>query len=265
MSIQDLEEKIDASMITINNAVLELKKNTMDISTKQIDCIKKTEILQHRDFEICERERKLIELEREYNERLEQLIIKEKAIEREQEDGRKVSILKNIQIQLSQKTSECELLSKQLKLYKSRSELLNNLCNKYNINIAALQFMIEKTIIMQNMPLDIETPVVEIPKVEIPVPEIPKVETPKVEIPKVETPKVETPVPETNVNKNDNDNLEEPTEEGIEVDIFNYKGKQYYIDNNSGDIYAKLEDDEVGDIIGYRNEKGIVKFGLRKK
>ena len=67
----------------------------MDISTKQIDCIKKTEILQHRDFEICERERKLIELEREYNERLEQLIIKEKAIEREQEDGRKVSILKN--------------------------------------------------------------------------------------------------------------------------------------------------------------------------
>jgi hypothetical protein len=289
MSIQDLEEKIDASMITIKNAVLELKKNTMDIATKQIDCIKKTEILHNKDLEICERERKLIELEREYNERLEQLIIKEKAIEKEQEDGRKVSILKNIQIQLSQKTSECELLSKQLKLYKSRYELLNNLCNKYNINIAALQFLIEKTIIMQNMSLDIETPVVEIPKVEIPkveipkveipVPEIPKVETPKVEIPKVEIPKVEIPVPEipkveipvpeTNVNNNDNENLgetaEEPIEEGIEVDIFNYKGKQYYIDNNSGDIYAKLEDDEVGDIIGYKNEKGIVKFGLRKK
>jgi hypothetical protein len=59
---------------------------------------------------------------------------------------------------------------------------------------------------------------------------------------------------------------EEPQEEeGIEVIDFSYKGHMYYIDNASGDIYARLEDDEVGDIIGYKDEKGRVKFGLRKK
>jgi hypothetical protein len=259
MSIENLEEKLDASILSIKNAVVNLKSNMIDISNKQIELDKKIEKLDIKELEICCREKKLLELEHNYIERLEQLIQKEKQIEKEQEEGRKVSILKNIQIQLSQKTSECELLTKQLKLYKSRSELLNNLCNKHNINMEALQFMIEKTIIMQNMSSGNETPKVdELPKVD---------ETPKVdELSQNVNP--DDKITERTNNQQTIENAqhtEEVIEEGIEVDLFEYKGKQYYIDNNSGDIYAKLEDDEVGDVIGYRTEKGIVKFGHRKK
>ena len=263
MSIQNLEEKLDASIISIKGAIIELKNNIMDVSNKQIECAKKKEILHTKDLEISERENKLINSEREYSERIENLILKEKQIEKEQEDNRKVSILKNIQIQLSQKISECELLSKQLKLYKSRSELLNNLCNKHNINIAALTFMIEKTIILEQLSIEHKSekkePIIAEPIIAEPIIAEPIIAEPT---------KIETPDELNNKINEENkviEEVEEGIEEGIEVNNFDYKGKQYYIDDKSGDIYAKLEDDEVGDIIGYRTEKGIVKFGHRKK
>ena len=56
----------------------------------------------------------------------------------------------------------------------------------------------------------------------------------------------------------------EAEEEGTVVEDFEYKGILYYIDNLSGDIYARLENDEVGDLIGHKDNKGKVKFQKKK-
>ena len=53
-------------------------------------------------------------------------------------------------------------------------------------------------------------------------------------------------------------------EDGVLVEDFEYKGILYYIDNTSGDIYSRLENDDVGDLIGHRDNKGKVKFQKKK-
>jgi hypothetical protein len=88
-------------------------------------------------------------------------------------------------------------------------------------------------------------------KVE-PEPKVEPAPTSKVEPEPVPAPKVDE-IPET-----------EPDEEGIVVEDFEYKGVLYYIDNTTGDIYARYENDDVGDLVGNRDVKGKVKF-LKKK
>lgn len=263
LSILDLEENLESSILSIRKTVFDLKNKITIITGHENEINNKLEILNNRDTSITERENKLSILERQYNEKLLQLDLREKQIEKEQEDGRKVSILKNIQVQLTQKTSECELLNKQLKIYKLRSELINNICNKYNLNTDQLTLdMIEESILLKNK----DTKMVFINSE----PNAIQNDTNNTNVFNFDQP-VE-PVLESNVSKESELTVEEPTieqepdvEYGIEVDNFEYKGKSFYIDYKTGDIYAKLEDDEVGDIIGYRTEKGIVKFGLRKK
>jgi len=57
---------------------------------------------------------------------------------------------------------------------------------------------------------------------------------------------------------------EEEEEEGIVVEDFEYKGKLYYIDNTSGDIYSRLANDEVGDVVGIRDKNGRVRMNQKK-
>lgn len=265
MTIDNLEEKVNEITSYLTNTVKELKHNISDIESKQKEWTEKIEIINNKNSELLNKQKKLDQLQEEYIDKFNLLSLKEKQLEKDEEEGRKVSILKNIQVQLSQKTSECELLNKQLKLYKSRCELLNNLCNKFNISIESLEVIIEKMIVTKEVLLDIEPK-----KIELTHQELRNIDMCKENVSNDNTNSVKENVSIDNTNSvkencNENDIIEPEQEESIEVDIFNYKGKQYYIDNNSGDIYAKLEDDEVGDIIGFKNEKGIVKFGLRKK
>jgi hypothetical protein len=56
----------------------------------------------------------------------------------------------------------------------------------------------------------------------------------------------------------------EEEEDGVVVEDFEYKGKLYYIDNQSGDIYSRLANDEVGDVVGIRDKNGKVRITQKK-
>ena len=58
--------------------------------------------------------------------------------------------------------------------------------------------------------------------------------------------------------------MSDDNEDGIVVEDYEYKGVLYYIDNATGDIYARLQNDDVGNLIGQRDNKGKVKFQKKK-
>ena len=230
---------------------LDNKKNSLmnDHKSKEDITAKKESDLNCKESDLNKREQRVLEMEGN--------------LRKEIEEERKVSILKNIQLQLKDKTSENELLLKQLNFYKRNSELFHQLVLKYKLNSENLTVnLIEESILkfskkdtfdeMVVEPTPLPAPKVEpLPKVE----SIPKVEPLPVPAPKVEpvpVPKVE-PLPKV-----------EPDEEGIVVEDFEYRGVLYYIDNTTGDIYARYENDDVGDLVGNRDIKGKVKF-LKKK
>ena len=60
---------------------------------------------------------------------------------------------------------------------------------------------------------------------------------------------------------------EEEDDEEVEVEFIvkKLRGKEYYVtDDEDRDIYEKLEDDEVGDLVGKYNEKGRPTFFKKK-
>jgi hypothetical protein len=56
---------------------------------------------------------------------------------------------------------------------------------------------------------------------------------------------------------------QEQEEECIEVEDLEYNGKIYYLDNNKI-IYDRLENDEIGEIIGSVDNKGKVKLNKKR-
>ena len=75
------------------------------------------------------------------------------------------------------------------------------------------------------------------------------------------------PEPETKEdNEEDNEEDEEEDEEvEVEFTIKKLRGKEYYItDDDDREIYEKLEDDEVGELVGKYNEKGRPTFFKKK-
>jgi len=189
------------------------------------------------------------------------LELREKAIELKLEQGRKVSILKNIQTQLNQKVAECELVNRQLQLYKTRCDILNILCTKYSLNFDQLTVSS-----IENGIRNLDNKMLISDKAcSITYPTIPStIETPSnVMIQETLITKPTDIIDEPKTSDNDIDDGDDGDD--IEVVDFDYKGQLYYIDNIHGDIYARLSNGDVGDIIGYRTEKGHVKFGQRKK
>jgi hypothetical protein len=161
---------------------------------------------------------------------------REEDMKREQDDGRKVSIIKNIQTQLHHKINELELANKQKDFYRRQSDVLSQILLKYNIpsisgeNITLEQIesiILTSRVVEDNVPSTIEI----IDSVSTIVKHVVDV---------VEKEDVEQ-----------TEDVEEEDLEQTEVEDFEYRGKVYYIDRSTGDIYAKLEDDEVGDIIGH--------------
>ena len=218
--------------------------------------------------------------QREYNDIISKLQLREELIiqkeenlkhqenemKREQDEGRKVSIIKNIQTQLHHKINELELANKQKDFYRRQSDVLNQLLMKYNItsgteNVSVEQ--IEAIILSSTVPSIIEIPdsISMLPiREESHMEETVSAEAADAPAPEAEPAPAPAPAPDAPA--------PEAEEEQTEVEDFEYRGKMYYIDRSTGDIYAKLEDDEVGDIIGHLeiiNSKQKVSWNKKSK
>lgn len=175
---------------------------------------------------------------------------REDEMKREQDEGRKVSIIKNIQTQLHHKINELELANKQKDFYRRQSDVLHQLLLKYNITSGIENISLEQieAIILSSKIIESTIPsTIEIPD--------------SISI-------IDNIVPIVDIPKEHTEEAEELEEEQTEVEDFEYRGKMYYIDRSSGDIYAKLEDDEVGDIIGHLeiiNSKQKVSWNKKSK
>jgi hypothetical protein len=172
---------------------------------------------------------------------------REEDMKKEQDDGRKVSIIKNIQTQLHHKINELELANKQKDFYRRQSDVLSQILLKYNIpsisgeNITLEQIesiILTSRVVEDNVPSTIEI----IDSVSTIVKHVVNEEQTNV-LEKEDVEQTE------DVEEEDFEQTEDV--EQTEVEDFEYRGKMYYIDRSTGDIYAKLEDDEVGDIIGH--------------
>ena len=197
---------------------------------------KKNSLLKENQVQLESTTKKELELtskELELAQREQKCIKMEEDLRKEIEEERKVSIVKNIQSQLKDKINENELLTKQLNFYKRNGELLNVLINKYNLNSENITAELLEATIVGTKRLEEEAKKQESKRVE-------------------EAKRLE-------------EEAKQPDEEdGVVVEDFEYKGILYYIDNISGDIYSRLENDDVGDLIGHRDNKGKVKFQKKK-
>lgn len=225
-------DKAKSEIVELDKYV-ELKKREQREYT---DIISK---LQHREEILIQKEENLKQREEE--------------MKREQDEGRKVSIIKNIQTQLHHKINELELANKQKDFYRRQSDVLHQLLLKYNITLGIENISVEQieAIILSSKIIESTVPsIIEVPNsisiIESIVPTIAN---------------VDTHVEQT-------EEAVELEEEQTEVEDFEYRGKMYYIDRSTGDIYSKLEDDEVGDIIGHLdiiNSKQKVSWNKKSK
>ncbi len=170
-------------------------------------------------------ENQLKQKELELNQRQMQVERMEADLKKEIEEERKVSIMKNIHQQLKEKTNENELLNRQISFYKKNNDLFSQLISKLGLNSDKLTV---DTIIQTVLEKEKQAVVVEEPSLPI------------------------EPA------------VEEEEEEGVVVEDFEYRGKLYYIDNQSGDIYSRLANDEVGDVVGSRDKNGKVRITQKK-
>ena len=193
---------------------------------------------------------------------------------REIEEERKVSILKNIQSQLKEKVNENELLTKQLNFYKRNIEKYS--INHDNISLEIIDDNILKGVKSNTKKDSKRNQEAEEKKLEaeaskrnqeaeeekrLVAEEEKRLEA--AEENRLEAEEEKRLVAEAS-KRNQEAEEEAEEEEGTVVEDFEYKGILYYIDNLSGDIYARLENDEVGDLIGHKDNRGKVKFQKKK-
>lgn len=232
--------------ISINKSIKDLEKiiliqeNEYNIIVSKLDKIKQEIDIQkdihdkllHENNEIVNKnELKLNNLEKKQNEINDR---EKRIIEREQEveESRKVSILKNIQDQLHKKIDELEVCQKQRDFYKKNDNLLVSLCNKYQLNYESIT--IEK--IEESIKLSLHIAASSCSNKDV------------------------IPLEPVNISQPDS-KIEQ--EECIEVEDLEYNGKLYYVDNNKY-IYNRLEDDDVGEIIGIIDAKGKIKLNKKR-
>jgi hypothetical protein len=173
-------------------------------------------------------ETQLKQKELELNQRQMQVERMEADLKKEIEEERKVSIMKNIHQQLKEKTNENELLNRQISFYKKNNDLFSQLISKLGLNSDKLTVdtIIQTVLEKEKQPV----PVVVVEEPLLPL---------ELEV-------------------------DEEEEEGVVVEDFEYRGKLYYIDNQSGDIYSRLANDEVGDVVGSRDKNGKVRISQKK-
>ena len=236
-SIKDLEKILLIEENQYNILVANLENIKKEISKQQgiHDELlnKNNDILNNNQLKLTNIEKK----ENEINDREKKIIQREIEIE----ESRKVSILKNIQDQLHKKIDDLEVCQKQRDFYKKNDNLLVSLCSKYQINYESITLeKIEMCFRESNniKPSDVKEAIIEIKPSDV-----------KEDVIEIKPCDVEEDV------------IEE--EECIEVQDIEYNGKLYYVDNNKN-IYNRLENDDIGEIIGILDNKGKVKLNKKR-
>jgi hypothetical protein len=227
-SIKDLEKIILIEEDEYNILVFNKKKINQEIDQQRHI---HEQLLNENNAIINKNELNYNNLQKKENEIVER---EKKIIQREQEieESRKVSILKNIQDQLHKKIEELEVCQKQRDFYKKNELFLVSLCNKYQLNYETLTLeKIEESIKVSPVAMKEES----IKPIPIAIKEDLVI----------------------------NDEIIEEEEECIEVEDLEYNGKIYYVDNNKN-IYNRLENDEIGEIIGIVDSKGKVKLNKKR-
>ena len=213
--------------------------------------------------ELEKRERLIVENEKELEDRKIRL-------EKEIESERKVSFVKNTQAQLKECQAECEILHKQVAFYRKGGEIITLLANKYNLqidnttNIETIESAIIKCFNIAN---NKETKQEINEQQSFNKEEQPVASQVKKEEEQTSESQVKKEENREEINDQTSENvveLEEEDEDVIEVVDFPYKGQLYYLDSNTGDIYSRLDDDSVGEIIGKVEGKGRVKMFKKK-
>jgi hypothetical protein len=247
-----------------NKKEVELEKLLEEIRLMET---KKENLLKENNQHIDIYNKKALELEKkrlELDEWEQRCIKREEDLRREIEEERKVSILKNIQSQLKEKVNENELLMKQLNFYKRNIE-------KYSINHDNISVEITDDNSMKGVKSNTKKEEDQEKRLEAEESKRNReaeeekrleAEESKRNREAEEEKRLEAEESKRNREAEEEKRLEE--EEGTVVEDFEYKGILYYIDNLSGDIYARLENDEVGDLIGHKDNRGKVKFQKKK-
>jgi uncharacterized coiled-coil protein SlyX len=152
----------------------------------------------------------------------------------------KVSIIKSLNVTLSEKDNRIRFLETQLKIINEKLDKLNNTNTDNNV--------------VTNVKLIGDTPEPE----REPTPEPERETTPERE-PTPEPEREPTPEPEE---EDDDEDEEEVEVEFIEKKL---KGKTYYVtDDDDREIYEKLDDGEVGELVGKYNDKNRPIFFKKK-
>lgn len=171
-------------------------------------------------------------------------------LQKEVDNERKVSFVKGIEAQLEQEKSRNMILQRQVEHYKAEIDALKEASvNSQPVRVEDdAQSEVEDSVEAQPERLEDTDEEVE-EHIDENVAETDE---------DVEKTLPGAPIP------GDEDEIDPEEEEGVEVVDFEHKGVMYYLDPETGDIYARLEDDEVGDIIGKKAKNGRVKFGVTK-
>ena len=127
------------------------------------------------------------------------------------------------------------MCQKQRDFYKKNENLLISLCNKYQLNYELITLeKIEESLKLSfhiKSPSDVINDVITLDPIK----------------------DVVAAEPESIIEE----------EESIEVEDLEYNGKIYYVDNNKN-IYNRLENDDIGEIIGIVDIKGKVKLNKKR-
>jgi chromosome segregation ATPase len=242
-----IQQNFDEIISKIKFIQADVEKNYNEWSSKRNDLIEEISVLECKKQMLLDEnknsientislERRLKKKEQELDDRQSQVEKMEVELRKEIEEERKVSIMKNIHQQLKDKTNENELLNRQIAFYKKNNDLFSQLVSKLGLSHEKLTIeAIMQTIIEKHSPP---------------------------QIPPISHTIIEESNPATTVEQDTAANQEE--EDGIVVEDFEYKGVLYYIHNQSGDIYSRLANDDVGDVIGLRDKNGKVRMHKKK-
>ena len=249
-----IQQNFDEIISKLKFIQADVEKNYNEWSSKRNDLIEEISILECKKQMLLDEnknslentmslERRLKKKEQELDDRQSQVEKMEVELRKEIEEERKVSIMKNIHQQLKDKTNENELLNRQIAFYKKNNDLFSQLVSKLGLSHEKLTIeAIMQTIIEKHSPHQI----------------------PQISHTITEESKPATVEQDTAANQEQDNGGNQEEEEGIVVEDFEYKGVLYYIHNQSGDIYSRLANDDVGDVIGLRDKTGKVRMHKKK-
>ena len=248
--------KYSETLEHLENDILSKKTVIGDLDTRTSELISKNQNIEH-ELEL---------LKNSLNKREESILVREEELNKKEEkhkqdveDERKVSFVRATQAQLKDKLDEIEILNKQLGFYKKQSELLNTISLKYCLNHETLSLDVIEQAILNGVSIikPVET-AVSSKKGRLTKKQLEEEEKVKQQRQK-ELEEQQQRQKELEEQQEDEDEVLE-----MEVEDYNYKGVMYYLDRSTNEIFSRLENDEIGEVVGLIDSKGKVKFHRKK-